>query len=118
MKKRTNSQDLTDAEIAFLRSTNLDPEVKKYLSRQHENIGVKASAFRKIADAAAAETAALLAVRELGAVQGDLASLDEAKHQLQAAERRVGMLESAVGQKDAEIRRLTALPAMAEHSRD
>lgn len=118
MKKHTNSHDLTDAEIAFLRSANLDPEVKNYLSRQHENIGTKVSAFRKIAAAAAAETDALLAVRDLAAVHGELADLAEAKERLAAAERSIKQLEGQVNGRDAKIRALTAKSAMAEHSND
>ena len=118
MKPKANPHNLTDDEIAFLRSTNLAPEVKVYLSRQHENIGTKVSAFRKIAAAAQAEADAMLAVRDLSAVHGEMADLAEAKQRLAAAERAIKQLEATTTAKDARIRELTASSAMVEHSRD
>lgn len=118
MKPKANPHNLTDDEIAFLRSTNLAPEVKVYLSRQHENIGTKVTAYRKIAAAAAAEADALLAVRDLAAVHGELANLAEAKERLAAAEKAIKQLEGQVNGRDAKIRALTAKSAMAEHSND
>ena len=118
MKPRANPHDLTDDEIAFLRSTNLAPEVKVYLSRQHENIGTKVSAYRKVAAAAQAEVDALFAVRDLAAAHGEAANMAEAKERLHAAERTIKQLTSQVEGRDAKIRSLTASSAMAEHSRD
>lgn len=120
---KKNPNDLTDEEIQFLRSNQVPGEVKQYLARQHENIGTKVSAYRKVAAAARAEVDALEAVQDLAAMHGELANLDEAKQRLSEVERRANALEATVTQKDAEvsrkeaeIMRLTAGPAMAVHS--
>lgn len=118
MKRKQNEHDLTDDEIAFLRATNLAPEVRAYVSRQHENIGTKVSAYRKIAAAAAAEADALLAVRDLAAVHGELTDVAEARQRLDAAERQIKQLSATVDAKDGRIRALTAHSAMAVASDD
>lgn len=117
-KKQTNPHDLTEDEIAFLRSGNVPPEVKGYLARQHENIGTKTTAFRKVAAAAQAEAEALIATIDLSRLHGELADLDEARRRLSAAEGRCRALEATATEKDAEIRRLTAGPAAVVHSDD
>lgn len=113
ISKKPNPYDLTEEEVVFLRGTSVPGEVKTYLSRQHENIGTKTSAYRKVAAAARAECEALLAVQALAAMQGQLAHLAEAKQRLEAAERRNQALEATVSQKDQQIMHLTAAPAMA-----
>ncbi len=114
--KKSNPNDLTEAEIEFLRGSKVPGEVKQYLGRQHENIGTKISAYRKVAAAARAEVDALLAVRDLDEINGEMANLAEAKQALEAQRRRAGALEATVTSKDAEIRRLIAAPAAAVHA--
>lgn len=116
MSKKTNPHDLTEDEIEFLRSAKVPNEVKGYLARQHENIGTKISAYRKVAAAARAECDALLAVQDLAALHGDLADLDTAKRRVMALERRTSELEASAASKDREILRRTAQPALAVHS--
>jgi hypothetical protein len=113
---KKNTHDLTEEEVTFLRGTAVPPEVKTYLARQHENIGTKVSAYRKVAAAARAECDALEAVRDLDALHGELTQLGEAKEKLKRLERRADSLEATVSRKDGEIMRLTAGPAMAVHS--
>lgn len=113
---KKNANDLTDDEIQFLRGNTVPPEVKGYLARQHENIGTKVSAYRKVAAAARAECDALLAVQDLAVVHGDLANLSEAKDRIASLERREKALEATVSAKDSRIMQLTAGPAMAVHS--
>jgi hypothetical protein len=112
---KKNDNDLTEAEVAFLRG-NAPPEVKGYLSRQHDNIGTKVSAYRKVAAAARAECDALLAVQDLAAMHGELAHVAEANEKVKQLERRAQALESTVSAKDQRIMELTAGPAMAVHS--
>lgn len=114
--KKANPHDLTEDEVAFLRTNSVPDEVKVYLARQHDSIGTKISAYRKIAAAARAEADALLAVQDLDAVHGELANLAEAKERISTLERRAGALEAKVVDKDKEILALTAGPALAVHS--
>lgn len=116
--KKTNAFDLTEDEIHFLRGTVVPDEVKQYLSRQHENIGTKVSAYRKVAAAARAECEALLAVRDLSEIHGEMATIAGAKEAVHALKRQVAALEGADAKKEAAIRSLTAAPAMAVHSED
>lgn len=110
---KKNPHDLTDEEVAFLRGASIPGEVKTYLSRQHENIGTKVTAYRKVAAAARAECDALIAVQRLAAMHGELADLAEAKQRLGETQRRAQALEATVAQKDERILHLTAAPAMA-----
>lgn len=115
--KNKNPHDLTEDEIAYLRTASGVPdEVKGYLSRQHENIGTKVSAYRKVAAAARAECDALIAVRDLEVLHGELTTVRETKAQLLAAKAQSDALKAVVAEKDAEIMRRTAAPALAVHS--
>ena len=113
---KKNPHDLTEDEITFLRGTAVPGEVKTYLARQHENLGTKTSAYRKVAAAARAECDALLAVQDLADLHGELAHLSEAQEKVAMLERRAAALEATVTRKDGEIMRLTAGPALAVHS--
>lgn len=116
--KKSNPNDLTDDEIGFLRGASIAPEVKHYLSRQHENIGMKVSAYRKVAAAASAECEALLAVRSLSEVQGEMTELTKARQTINALQMKVDALETTEVRQEVARRQLTALPAMAVHSDD
>lgn len=113
--KKSNPNDLTADEIEFLKGAKIPGEVKQYLARQHENIGTKVSAYRKVAAAARAEVDALMAVRDLEEVTGELVELAEAKRRIESLERRSKALEATASSKDAEIRRLIAAPAAVVH---
>lgn len=114
--KKANPNDLTEEEVAFLRGTSVPDEVKGYLSRQHDNIGTKITAYRKVAAAARAECDALLAVRDLDDLHGELVDLADAKLRILSLQRKADALEVTVARKDDEILRRTAAPALAVHS--
>lgn len=118
LTRKVNPMDLTEDETQLLKGSNIPPEVKQFAARQHDNIGTRTSAFRKIAAAAQAEAEALLAIRDRDAVMGEMANLAEAKERIRQLERRAAALEATATTKDAEIRRLTAAPAIAVHSGD
>lgn len=62
MKKNENPDALTENEINALRSDRTPDLIKSYVARQHEGVGVRTSAYRKVAAAARAEYDALMAV--------------------------------------------------------
>lgn len=117
MKKNTNNpHDLTGAEIEFLRTTKVPEEVKGYLARQHENIGTKITAYRKVAAAARAECDAILATRDLVELHDQYATAEAARREAAALKEQNLALESTLSRKDAEILRLKTTPALAVHS--
>lgn len=89
-RRKADDSALTEEEIAFLKSDRAADPVRKFVSRQHENVGVRTSAYRKVAAAARAEYEALVAVAHVqlarersGAVQAP--ELDEANRVVQLA---------------------------------
>lgn len=116
--KKDNPYDLTDEEVKASKGSSVPPEVRAMLARQHETLGVQVSMYRKVAAFAQAKAEAMLATRDLHAVEGEMADLAEAKERIATLERRALALEVTATQKDAEIRRLTAGPAAAVHSND
>lgn len=111
--------ELTESETGFLRSASAVPdEIKEFVARQHDQIGVRTSAYMKVAAAAKAEADALLAVRMLAAVRGELADLAEARKAAITAESTVKQLRSVVDEKDRRIESLMAGPSMAVYSTD
>ncbi|MBP7631641.1 MAG: hypothetical protein KA758_14400 [Acidimicrobiales bacterium] len=117
IKKSENPYDLSEAEIAFLKSTSqLDPEVRTYLSRQHENLGTKTSAFRKIAAAANAEADALLGVKRLAVARGEMTEVGEARRIIESKDGQIRALEAQRDRAKAETLRVKAIPAQVVHS--
>lgn len=113
---RTNPDALTDDEIQFLKSERAPDSIRQFTARQHEAMGVRASAYRKVAAAARAEREALLEIAALAVVRA-------VSEGTATAEERVGQLETErrqlSGQLEETQRRLmtaTAAPAMAIHS--
>ena len=115
---RKNPNDLTDEETAFLRTSGVHDEVREYLKRQHDNVGTKISAYRKVAAAARAESEALLAVRELEAIHGELTEVAAAREVIASLKRRTDALEARVSSQALELERSTAESALAVHSSD
>lgn len=115
MRKR-NPDALTDEEIAFLRSDKAPETVRQFVSRQHESLGTRTNAYRKVAAAARAERDALVEIAALGAVRGVAArsvSAEERVRQLEADRRQLAKeLESTRKQ----LENATAAPAIAIHS--
>lgn len=112
-------RDLTEDEIAFLKSASSVPEeIRHFVARQHDQIGLRSSAYAKIAAAARAEGEALLAVRMLAALQGEMSDLAEARKAAITAESTVRQLTEVVGQKDRQIETLMARDSLAVYSED
>src|SRR5690606_19328001 len=66
MKKRQIDEfALTDEEIAFLKSDRAHGAARRFTSRQHDTVGIRISAYRKVAAAADAEYRALVAIARL-----------------------------------------------------
>lgn len=106
----------TDAELEFSRSRHVPDEIKAFLSRRHETIGVSAEFYRKVAADARAQRHALMEVRMLAAER----IAGESK---EAAEAKVARLESdksealaALEDMRKQVSRLTAIPAAATSS--
>lgn len=111
-----NPDALTDEEIQYLKSERTPESIRTFAARQHEAMGVRASAYRKVAAAARAEREALLEIAALAVVR----SVSEGT---MTAQERVGQLETErrqlAGQLESTQRKLlaaTAAPAMAVHS--
>lgn len=113
--KRKNAEDLTDEEIAFLKSDRAAASVRQFTSRQHESMGVRTSAYRKIAAAAKAEREALIEVAAVTLIRDAALTSD--------SPRRIAELEAERSRLVAEIENVrerlmsaTAAPALAVHS--
>lgn len=113
---RKDPDALTDEEVQYLKSDRTPDSIRQFAARQHEAMGVRASAYRKVAAAARAEREALLEIAALAvvrAVSEGSATAQERVVQLEAERRQLS------GQLDETQRRLmaaTAAPAMAIHS--
>lgn len=120
--RKTNPYDFTEDELKASKGSNVPPEIRSLLSRQHETLGTQTSMYRKVTAFAQAKAEAMLATRDLHAVEGEMANLAEAKERIATLERQNKALETTAvltsQQKDAEIMRLTAGPAAAVHSDD
>jgi len=117
--KRSDPDELTDDEMSFLRSTSCSPEVRAAIAGQRrDRTGIETRAYRKVAAKARAEAEAILAVRQLDALRGDGATVDQA---LAAVERERSARRTAEAERDRLQNRLTreiAAPATAVHSDD
>jgi len=116
MSRNKSPHDLTDEEIALLKSTGVPNEVRAYLARQHENVGTKVSAYRKVAAAARAEAEAMIAVRLLDEVQDESVKLERLKAEVAHLRTQRDALEATVHQKDERIMQITAGPALVVHA--
>lgn len=116
MKSRKDPNSLTDEETQFLRSERSAPAVRQFASRQHETMGVRISAYRKIAAAARAERDALMEIAALEVVRAaseDSATSRARVSELEAERRR---LENQLEDTQRRLRVATAAPAIAVHS--
>lgn len=116
---RRSRGELTEDETAYLKSASSVPdEIKSFVARQHDQIGLRTSAYAKVAAAAKAEADALLAVRMLEAVRGELTDLAEMRRTAIEAQSTVRTLRGEIDEKDRRIRELLAGPLMAVNSDD
>lgn len=114
--RRKNDDQLTDDEVQFLRSDKTPNEIRRFLARQHDTLGVRTNAYQKVARAARAERNAMIEVRlleieRLAAGEGPTAG--DALEQMRRER------DSALGQIEAmreEMMKLTAIPALAVDS--
>lgn len=65
MRKKPDDLSLTDEEIDILSGSRTPEMVKNFISRQQRNVGVRTSAYRKVAAAARAEREALTEIAML-----------------------------------------------------
>lgn len=110
--KRKNDETLTVDEVAFLRSDRVPDMVKAFVARQHETVGVRTSAYRKVAAAAKAERQALMEVALLNLARA------KAGHPVELVESTLGHdtdVQAELQELRRELTRLRAMPALAVH---
>lgn len=116
---KKNPDELTDDEKAFLKSSAAVPdEVREFVSRQHDTIGTRVGAYRKVAAAAKAEADAILAARLLEQVHGEATDLADARRDVLMARREAKQLRGELAEKNRQVVNATARPALAVHSDD
>ncbi len=115
-KKGTNDFDLTEDEVAVLRSAGTPDEVKRFVARQHDRIGARAAAYRKVAAAAEAEIQALLMVRRLEMVRLDISDVEAVRRTSAAIEQEARQLAAENNALREDLMRARALPAQVVHS--
>lgn len=88
-RKPADVNALTDEEIAFLRSERAADPIRKFVARQHEGVGVRTSAYRKVAAAARAEYEALVAVAHVNLARERAGVIDVSGSEQHEASRNV-----------------------------
>lgn len=122
-RKEVNPDDFTDDEVKFLRSGSVPVVIRAEMARRHDQNGIRVSAYRKAATAMRWEAAAIEAAIHLMQLKEEFVSAEQAMARLDREQKRSKALEATVtnreallDQKDAEIQRLTAARALAEHA--
>jgi hypothetical protein len=117
MRDKKNPDALTDDEIAALRSDRTPELIKSFVARQHEGVGVRTSAYRKVAAAARAEYEALLAVAMVNVARtkaGEVPVIEQtASSRLAELERHNRELLTALASSQEQTRQALASGAMA-----
>lgn len=117
MRKKTDDPlNFTEEEVAVSRSDLIPAEIREFMHNNHGEAGERARYYRKVTALAASETAALLAIRELGFVREEIKREADLREELAAAKQRSQALEAQLSVKDETIIQLTAAPAMVVHS--
>lgn len=118
-RKQHNPYDLTEDEKAFAKSSSRIPdEVREFMARQQDNVGVEVGYYRKVAARAKAIADARLAVRFLAEVDGELTDVAEANRNAIMATSEVKRIAQERDALKEENLRLKALPSMAVFSDD
>jgi hypothetical protein len=112
--KRKREGDLTEEEIAFLKSDRSAPAVRQFTSRQHESIGTRTSAYQKIAAAAKAEREALVEVAALSVIREAALTGDGAKRVAELEAERARLVNEIENVRER-LMVATAAPALAIH---
>lgn len=107
---------LTEEETAFLRSERAAPVVRSFVARQHEVVGTRTSAYRKVAAAARAEREALMEVAILAVVRARSEGSLMSDARVSALESEQSRLERELTQTRQRLQIATAAPALAIHS--
>lgn len=114
-----NEFDLTEDEKQFAAASSRVPEeIKKFMAHQKDNVGVEISYYRKVAMRAKTRADALLSVRMLAEVEGEMADLAEARKRVIISERNERQAAEVIEAQSKELERLRALPSMAVFSED
>lgn len=109
---------LTEKEIQFLRREGVPSEIKNFIARSHQDMGVRAAAYRKIAAAARAEAEAIFAVRAVAALRGEVDLDADYRREIANLKDDRAALEAANTVLRSRVEALTAAPAMTVHSDD
>lgn len=115
-RRKRDPEALTDEEIAFLKSERTPSTVRQYVSRQHESIGVRTTAYRKVAAAATAERDALMAVASLAVVRAAAERSETQQGRVERLEQDRRILEAELEKVRRQLQASTAAPALAVHS--
>lgn len=119
MRKHITDLDLTDGEKTFLSSSSRVPEeIKRFMAHQKDNVAEEISVYRKVAARAKAKADALVAVRYLAEVEGELTDLAEARKNAIMAHSEVKELRQENDHLRDELIRVKAMPSMAVFSED
>lgn len=114
MKRK--QEDLTEAESQFLRSERAPEAIKRFTSRQHDSIGVRTSAYRKVAAAARAEREALMEVAALEVVRAAASNSVAAQGRVAELESERLSIAAQLEETQKRLRVATAMPALAVHA--
>jgi hypothetical protein len=115
-RRRQEPEALTEEETAFLRSERTPGSIRQYVLRQHETVGVRTTAYRKVTAAATAERDALLAVATLAVVRAaaENSVTEQGRVSQLEADRRA--LTDELERVRQQMRAITAGPALAVHA--
>jgi hypothetical protein len=115
----SNELDLTEGEKQFLTSSSRVPEeIKRFMAHQKDNVGEEINAYRKVALKAKAKADAMLAVRFLSEVEGEMTDLAEANKKAIMAHSEVKQARQEIDALREENLRLRVSPSMAVSSED
>lgn len=110
--------DLTQDELSILRGSKVAAEIQGYLARSHDQVGLRISAYRKVAAAARAEREAIIETRLLEMARDNALDISEYRQRVAAAQQQA---RDALAENDRLRNSLVAraaLPAAAVHSSD
>lgn len=116
-RKPTNPLDLTDQEAEVLQGVDVPAEVKAFAEQAHD-VGDRIAAYSKVAALARAERLALREVRLLTMEHESVVSDSAYRQRIAALEGQKNDALALASRTQQELRKATALPAMAVHSND
>lgn len=114
--KRKVATELTEEEIKFLRSERAAPSVREFTSRQHEAMGVRTSAYAKVARAARAERDAIVEIAALELARAVAQRQLPLRERVESLEQENAALRANLDAVQTRLEIASAAPAMAVHS--